>query len=69
MSLSLRVPYLFTSSQIHQVEFSTKLLLGLHMFLLDVDQEDAMAARAVLVHVCTKTEATRQSDGWKRLQL
>lgn len=49
-------PHLLTTSQIHQVEFSTQLLLRLHVFLLDVDEEDAVAARAVLIHVWTKTE-------------
>lgn len=50
------VSHLLTTSQIHQVEFSTQLLLSLHVLLLDVDQEDAVAPRTVLIHVCTKTE-------------
>lgn len=56
-------PYFFAASQIHQVQFSTQFLLSLHMLLLDVDQEDAVAARTVLVHVCTKTKTTQQLGG------
>lgn len=44
---------LFTSSQIHQIELPTQLLLRLYILLLDVNQEDAVTARAVLVHVWT----------------
>ena len=47
--------YLLAASQIHQVELPTQLLLRLHVLLLDVDQEDAVAPGAVLVHVCAAT--------------
>lgn len=47
------VSHLLAASQIHQVQFPTQFLLSLHMLLFDVDQEDAVAARTVLVHVCT----------------
>lgn len=64
------VSYLLAAGQIHQVEFSTQFLFSLHVFLLDVDQEDAVTARAVLIHVCTKTEATLQSGKeFKKCQL
>lgn len=55
------VSHLLTTSQIHQVEFSTQLLLSLHVLLLDVDQEDAVATRTVLIHVCTKMEQNIRS--------
>ncbi len=42
---------LLAASQIHQVELSTEFLLRLHVLLLDVDQEDAVTARAVLIHI------------------
>lgn len=58
--------HLFTASQIHQVEFATQLLLRFHMLLLDVNQEDAVAAGTVLVHVCTKWKATRQKGKVKQ---
>ena len=43
--------YLLTASQIHQVELPAELLLRLRVFLLHVDEEDAVAPGAVLVHV------------------
>lgn len=46
--------YLFTASQIHQVEFAAELLLRLSVLLFDVYQEDAVTPGAVLVHVYTK---------------
>lgn len=48
--------YLLTTSQVHQIEFPTQLLLRLRMLLLDVDQEDAVTARAVLIHVYEERE-------------
>lgn len=51
--------HLLAASQVHQVEFAAQLLLRLHVLLLDVDQEDAVAARAVLVHVCTHANTSR----------
>ncbi len=42
------------SHQIHQIEFPGQLLLVLEVLLLDVDEEDAVAAGAVLVHVWEK---------------
>lgn len=50
--------YLFTASQIHQVEFAAELLLRLSVLLFDVYQEDAVTPGAVLVHVYKET-----SDG------
>lgn len=47
-SLSL---HLFAASQIHQVEFAAELLLRLSVLLFDVDQKNAVAPGAVLVHV------------------
>lgn len=46
--------YLFTASQIHQVEFAAELLLRLSVLLFDVYQEDAVTPGAVLVHVYRK---------------
>lgn len=43
--------YLFTTSQIYQVELSTELLLCLSILLFNVDQEDTVTPGAVLVHV------------------
>lgn len=48
--------YLFTAGQIHQVEFATEFLLCLSVLLLDVNQEDAVTPRAVLIHVYRKTK-------------
>lgn len=36
------------------------------MLLLDVDQEDAVTARTVLVHVCTKKESNKLVGVGKR---
>lgn len=36
------------------------------MLLLDVDQEDAVAARTVLVHVCTKKKSNKLVGEKKR---
>lgn len=65
-SFQQRVFYLLAASQVHQVQFSTQFLLRLHVLLLDVDQEDAVAARTVLVHVWTKTEEKRPLVGQKK---
>ncbi len=50
--LRFKIPNLFASSQINEIKFSGELLLVLQVLLLDVDQEDRVAARAVLIHVC-----------------
>lgn len=42
---------LLAAGQIDQVELSRKFLLSLDIFLLDVDQEDAVAAGAVFIHI------------------
>ena len=42
---------LLAARQVDQVELPRQFLLRLDVFLLDVDEEDAVAARAVLVHV------------------
>lgn len=47
--------HLLAAGQIDQVEFSGQLLLRLHVLLLDVDLEDAVATGAVLIHVCRGT--------------
>lgn len=47
--------YLFTASQIHQVEFATEFLLRLSVLLFDVYQEDAVTPWAVLIHVYKET--------------
>lgn len=44
-------PYLLTPGEVDQVKLPDQLLLRLHVLLLDVDEEDAVAAGAVLVHV------------------
>lgn len=51
--------YLLAPRQVHQVELPRQLHLRLHVLLLDADEEDAVAARAVLVHVC------RSTTGWQ----
>ena len=43
--------YFFTPSQIDEVEFARKFLFSLRVFLLDVDEEDAVTSGAVFVHV------------------
>ena len=43
--------YLLTTGQIDQVEFSGQFLVVLEILLFDVDQEHAVTARTVLVHV------------------
>lgn len=43
--------HLFAASQIHQVEFAAEFLLRLSVLLFDIDQENAVAPGAVLVHV------------------
>lgn len=58
MSESLQ--HLLAPGQIHQVKFPTELLLGLHVLLLDVDEEYAVAPGAVLIHIWHTT--TQQSD-------
>lgn len=50
---------LLTPSQVHQIQLPTELLLRLHVLLLDVDKEDAVAARAVFIHVCR-----RKAESW-----
>lgn len=50
---------LLTACQVHQVQFPRQLCLCLHILLLDVDEKDAVAARAVLIHVC-RTKHTSQ---------
>lgn len=45
---------LLAACQVDQVKFPRQLHLRLHVLLLDVDQKDAVTARAVLVHVCRK---------------
>lgn len=52
--------YLFTASQIHQVEFAAELLLRLSVLLFDVYQEDAVTPGAVLVHVYEETSDGRE---------
>lgn len=53
---SSRDPNLLASGQIHEVQLPAELLLGLYVLLLDVDEEDAVAPRTVLVHVCGRRE-------------
>lgn len=48
--------YLFTTSQIHQVEFAAELLFCLSVLLFDVYQEDTVTPGAVLVHVCRRND-------------
>ena len=43
---------LLAAGKVDQVELPRQLLLRLDVLLLDVDEEDAVAAGAVLVHVC-----------------
>ena len=43
--------YFFTPGQIDEVELSGEFLFSLRVFLLDVDEEDAVTPGAVLVHV------------------
>lgn len=52
--------YLFTASQVHQVEFAAEFLLCLSVLLFDVYQEDAMTPGAVLIHVYQKTNNGRE---------
>lgn len=52
--------YLFTTSQIHQVEFAAQLLLRLSVLLFDVYQEDAVTPGAVLIHVYKETNDGRE---------
>lgn len=49
-----RDPNLLASGQIHKVQFPAELLLRLYVLLLDVDEEDAVTPRAVLIHVCRR---------------
>ena len=37
--------------EIDEVEFPVKFLLGFHVFLFDVDEENTMGSRTMLVHV------------------
>lgn len=43
--------YFFTPCQIDEVEFARKFLLRLSVFLLDINEEDAVTSGTVLVHV------------------
>ena len=43
--------YFFTPSQIDKVQLSGKFLISLSVFLLDVDEKDAVTPGAVLIHV------------------
>lgn len=43
--------YFLASSQVDQVELASELVSSLSVFLLDVDEEDAVTPGAVLVHV------------------
>lgn len=43
--------HLLAPGQIHQVKFPAELQLGLHVLLLDVDEEYAVAPGAVLIHI------------------
>jgi len=51
---------LLAARQVHQVQLPRQLQLRLHVLLLDVDEEDAVAARAVLVHVCGRSQKKRR---------
>lgn len=42
---------LLASCQVNQVQLSRELHLCLHVLLLDVDEENTVAAGAVLIHV------------------
>lgn len=43
--------HLLTASQVDQVEFSCEFVRRVHVLLFDVDEEDAVATGAVLVHI------------------
>lgn len=43
--------YFLATSQVDQVELAGKLVSSLSVFLLDIDEEDAVTPGAVLVHV------------------
>lgn len=45
---------LLAPCQVHEIQLPAELLLSLHILLLDVDEEDAMASRAVFIHVCRR---------------
>lgn len=47
----LLASYLLATSQVNQVQLADQLLFCLHVFLLDVYQEDAVTAGTVLIHV------------------
>lgn len=55
---------LLAACQVDQVELPGQLQLRLHVLLLDVYEEDAVAARAVLVHVC-RTKRQMKHKHWK----
>ena len=44
--------HLLRSCQVNQVQLARKLLVGLVVDLLDVDEKNAVGARRMLVHVC-----------------
>lgn len=43
--------YFLTAGQIDEVELASELVSGLSVFLLDVDEEEAVTPGTVLVHV------------------
>lgn len=49
------VHYLLTSSQIHQIKLSTEFFFSFYVFLFNINEEDAVASRAVLIHIYGET--------------
>lgn len=53
---------LLAACQVDQVKLPRQLHLRLHVLLLDADQEDAVTAGTVLVHVCTTNTVAGSGD-------
>ena len=54
LKLSYCISYLFTTSQIDQVQFARQLLLTFDILLFDINKEHTVASGTVLVHIYNK---------------